>query len=63
MSHLLFPQLYHLLGEYFWQFLNVLIINRKVIKVHDKEIKDLILLDVVSSHFVETLLWLQNVVY
>lgn len=51
------------LGHHSGQFLNIVVVDSQVIQVHDEQVEDFLLLDVVSAHLVERLLGLQDEIY
>lgn len=51
------------LGHHSGQFLDIVIVDSQIIQVHDEQVEDFLLLDVVSTHLIERLLRLQNEIY
>jgi hypothetical protein len=51
------------LGHHSGQFLDIVVVDSQIIKVHDEQVEDFLLLDIVSTHLVERLLGLQDEIY
>ena len=62
MADLLTVGFFELLDSQLGQFLDIGVIDNKIVEVHDEEVDDFVVFEVVPAHFVESILRLKDVI-